>query len=85
MKEIAKENELRLPVSAAFRRIHPWQDCTYCGEAFQMADRVLDRKCGITKGPVRSLSEHQVWCLKQKRLEAKENAERARQARMIGV
>ena len=74
-----ENNEGKLPLSAAFRKIHPWQNCAYCGEVFQKADRDLDLAAGYSKGPVRSLSEHQVWCLKQRRLsKAKEAIQKAR-------
>ena len=74
-----ENNEGKLPLSAAFRKIHPWQNCAYCGEVFQKADRDLDLAAGYSKGPVRSLSEHQVWCLKQRKLlKAKEAIQKAR-------
>ena len=74
-----ENNEGKLPLSAAFRKIHPWQNCAYCGEVFQKADRDLDLAAGYSKGPVRSLGEHQVWCLKQRRLlKAKEAIQKAR-------
>ena len=63
-----ENNEAKLPISAAFRKIHPWDNCAYCGDVFQKADRELDLAAGYSKGPARSLSEHQVWCLKQRRL-----------------
>ena len=74
-----ENDEVKLPLSAAFRKIHPWQNCAYCGEVFQKADRDLDLAAGYSKGPVRSLGEHQVWCLKQRRLlKAKEAIQKAR-------
>ena len=74
-----ENNEAKLPISAAFRKIHPWDNCAYCGDVFQKADRDLDLAAGYSKGPVRSLSEHQVWCLKQRRLsKAKEAIQKAR-------
>ena len=75
----SENDEVKLPLSAAFRKIHPWQNCAYCDEVFQKADRDLDLAAGYSKGPFRSLSEHQVWCLKQRRLlKAKEAIQKAR-------
>ena len=74
-----ENTEVKLPLSAAFRKIHPWDNCPYCGEVFQKVNRKLDLAAGYSKGPNRSLGEHQVWCLKQKRLlKAKEAKQKAR-------
>ena len=63
-----ENNEAKLPISAAFRKIHPWDNCAYCGDVSQKADWELDLAAGYSKGPARSLSKHQVWwCLKQRR------------------
>jgi hypothetical protein len=79
----SENDEVKLPLSAAFRKIHPWQNCAYCGDVFQKADRDLDLAAGYSKGPVRSLSEHQVWCLKQRRLmKEKEAIEKLRLKKM---